>query len=168
MNTRKTEQGGARVLSLNISDRTGVVKRPVASAELRAGGVVGDAHFGLSELKQVSLLADESADKIRALGLSVEAGAFAENITTVGVDLANLPVGARLRIGECLCEVSQIGKECHVGCAIKQQTGTCVMPTEGIFTRVIEGGRVTRGDAIAIIRQPPKTPITSPDGLFSA
>jgi MOSC domain-containing protein YiiM len=151
MNTRKTKAEVARVLSLNVSDRTGVAKRPVASAELRAGGVVGDAHFGLSEVKQVSLLADESADKMRALGLSVAAGAFAENITTVGVDLANLPVGARLRIGESLCEVSQIGKECHAGCAIKQQAGVCVMPTEGIFTRVIEGGCVKPGDAIAII-----------------
>jgi MOSC domain-containing protein YiiM len=148
---KKLEATGARVLSVNISDRTGVVKHPVASAELRAGGVVGDAHFGLSEVKQVSLLADESADKMRELGLSIEAGSFAENITTVGVDLKNLPVGTRLRIGESLCEVSQIGKECHTGCAIKQQAGVCVMPTEGIFTRVLEAGHVKPGDAIAIV-----------------
>jgi MOSC domain-containing protein YiiM len=148
---KRIEAENARVLSVNISDRTGVVKRPVDSAELRSGGVVGDAHFGLSEVKQVSLLADESADKMRKLGLSIEAGSFAENITTAGVDLKNLPVGTRLRIGESLCEVSQIGKECHEGCAIKQQAGVCVMPTEGIFTRVIEGGRVKSGDAIAIV-----------------
>jgi MOSC domain-containing protein YiiM len=150
MNAKKNEER-ARVLSVNVSDRTGEIKRPVASAELRAGGVVGDAHFGLCEIRQVSLLADESADKMRALGASVGAGAFAENLTTAGVDLKNLPVGTRLRIGESLCEVSQIGKECHEGCAIKQQTGTCVMPTEGIFTRVLEGGCVRPGDAIAIL-----------------
>ncbi|MDR2355023.1 MAG: MOSC domain-containing protein [Clostridiales Family XIII bacterium] len=148
---KRDERGGARVLSVNISDRTGEVKRPVDSAEFRTGGVVGDAHFGLSDIKQVSLLADESADKIRKLGLSVGAGAFAENLTTAGVDLKNLPVGTRLRIGESLCEVSQIGKECHAGCTIKQQAGTCVMPTEGIFTRVLEGGRVRPGDAIAVL-----------------
>ncbi|MDR2132383.1 MAG: MOSC domain-containing protein [Clostridiales Family XIII bacterium] len=151
MNAKNLESNGARVLSVNVSAETGVVKRPVASAELRAGGVVGDAHFGLSEVKQVSLLADESADKMRKMGLSIEAGAFAENITTVGVDLKDLPVGTRLRVGDSLCEVSQIGKECHTGCAIKQRTGTCVMPTEGIFTRVLEGGRVKPGDAIAIL-----------------
>ncbi|MDR2296080.1 MAG: MOSC domain-containing protein, partial [Clostridiales Family XIII bacterium] len=126
---KKDDLGNARVLSVNISDRTGVAKCPVRLAELRAGGVVGDAHFGLSEIKQVSLLADESADKMRELGLSIEAGAFAENLTTAGVDLKNLPIGTRLRIGESLCEVSQIGKECHEGCAIKRQAGVCVMPT---------------------------------------
>ena len=148
---KKDKPNRARVLSVNISDRTGVAKHPVHLAELRAGGVVGDAHFGLCAIKQVSLLADESADKMRDLGLSIEAGAFAENLTTVGVDLKNLPVGTRLRIGESLCEVSQIGKECHGGCAIKQQAGVCVMPAEGIFTRVLEGGCVKPGDAIAIL-----------------
>jgi MOSC domain-containing protein YiiM len=148
---KKDEMSGARVISVNISDKTGVIKTPVASAELRPGGLVGDAHFGLSDIKQVSLLADESADKMRAMGLSLNAGAFAENITTLGVKLNELPIGARIRIGESLCEVSQIGKECHEGCAIKQQTGTCVMPTEGIFTRVIEGGRIKPGDAITVL-----------------
>jgi cyclic pyranopterin phosphate synthase len=147
---KENEMRGARVLSVNISERTGTVKLPVAFAELRPGGVVGDAHFGLSDVKQVSLLADESANKMRDLGLSLEAGAFAENITTVGVKLADLPVGARMRIGESLHEVSQIGKECHEGCAIKRRTGTCVMPTEGIFTRVIEGGLIRPGDAIEV------------------
>jgi MOSC domain-containing protein YiiM len=148
---RKDEMNGARVISVNISDKTGVIKTPVTSAELRPGGLVGDAHFGLSDIKQVSLLADESADKMRAMGLSLNAGAFAENITTLGVRLSELPIGARMRIGESLCEVSQIGKECHEGCAIKQRTGTCVMPTEGIFTRVIEGGRIKPGDAITLL-----------------
>jgi MOSC domain-containing protein YiiM len=148
---KKDDERKAKVLSVNTGDRTGVVKRPVDTAEFRPGGVVGDAHFGLSDVKQVSLLADESVDKMRAMGLSLDAGAFAENITTVGVDLKNLPVGARLRIGESLHEVSQIGKECHQGCAIKQQAGACVMPTEGIFTRVIEGGPIKPGDEITIL-----------------
>ncbi|MDR1573539.1 MAG: MOSC domain-containing protein [Clostridiales Family XIII bacterium] len=148
---KRLETNDARVLSVNVSDRTGVVKRPVDSAELKTGGVVGDAHFGLSEVKQVSLLADESANKMRNLGLSIDAGSFAENITTVGIDLKNLPVGTRLRVGESLCEVSQIGKECHEGCAIKQQAGVCVMPSEGIFTRVLKDGRVKPGDAIVIV-----------------
>jgi MOSC domain-containing protein YiiM len=148
---KNDEMSGARVISVNISDKTGVIKTPVDSAELRPGGLVGDAHFGLSDIKQVSLLADESADKMRAMGLSLNSGAFAENITTLGVKLNELPIGARIRIGESLCEVSQIGKECHDGCAIKQQTGTCVMPTEGIFTRVIEGGCIKPGDAITVL-----------------
>jgi MOSC domain-containing protein YiiM len=148
---KRDETSFARVISINISDRTGTVKNPVDSAELRPGGVVGDAHFGLSDIKQVSFLADESADKMRSMGLSLAAGAFAENITTRGVKLNELPIGSRFRIGGSLHEVSQIGKECHEGCAIKQQTGTCVMPTEGIFTRVIEGGSIRPGDVIIVI-----------------
>jgi MOSC domain-containing protein YiiM len=147
---KENETRGARVLSVNVSEKTGTVKKPVDSADFEPGGIVGDAHFGLSDVKQVSLLADESADKMRDLGLSLEAGAFAENITPVGVKLGELPVGTRIRIGDSLHEVSQIGKECHEGCAIKQRTGTCVMPTEGIFTRVIEGGRIRPGDAIEV------------------
>lgn len=141
------------VVSLNISEKTGEIKNPVAEAVfLDARGISGDAHCGLSEIRQVSLLAEESAEKIRRMGLSVGAGAFAENITTRGIVLKNLPVGTRLRIGETLQEVSQIGKECHHGCAIKETTGTCVMPTEGIFTRVLKGGRIRTGDPIFVLR----------------
>jgi MOSC domain-containing protein YiiM len=141
----------AVVLAINISDKTGVVKHPVAEAEFAEGGIKGDAHFGLSDIKQVSLLADESVDKMRALGLNLDPGAFAENITTQGINVKSLPIGTRLRIGPTIQEVSQIGKTCHHGCAIKQQTGTCVMPTEGIFTRVIKGGIVKTGDIIEIL-----------------
>jgi MOSC domain-containing protein YiiM len=144
----------AEVLSINISERTGVPKRPVGEAELLPGGIRGDAHFGLSPVKEVSLLADESADKMRALGLALAPGAFAENITTSGINLKELPVGTRLHIGATIHEVSQIGKECHAGCAIKQQTGTCVMPTEGIFTKVIKGGTIRPGDEIALMPTP--------------
>lgn len=141
----------ARVLSINISDKTGVIKLPVEKAEFIEGGIKGDAHFGLDEIRQVSLLADESVDKMRAMGLKLGAGAFAENITTQGIELKTLPIGTKLKIGETIQEVSKIGKECHHGCAIKQQTGTCVMPTEGIFTRVLQGGSVKAGDEIELL-----------------
>jgi len=141
----------AKVLSINISDKTGVIKLPVEQAEFIKGGIKGDAHCGLDEVKQVSLLADESVDKMRAKGLKLTAGVFAENITTQGIELKTLPIGTKLKIGETVQEVSRIGKECHHGCAIKQQTGTCVMPTEGIFTRVLQGGIVKAGDSIEIL-----------------
>lgn len=139
------------VLSINISEKTGIVKQPVSEAEFKAGGIAHDAHFGLSDIKQVSLLADESVNKMREMGLELAFGAFAENITTQGIQLNTLPIGTRLKIGPTIQEVSQIGKTCHHGCAIKQQTGTCVMPTEGIFTKVIEGGMVKVGDVIEIL-----------------
>lgn len=140
-----------KVVSINISDKTGVIKLPVEQAEFVEGGIKGDAHFGLDEIRQVSLLADESVDKMRAMGVKLSAGAFAENITTQGIELKTLPIGTKLKIGETIQEVSKIGKECHHGCAIKQQTGTCVMPTEGIFTRVIQGGTVRAGDRIELL-----------------
>lgn len=142
----------AKVIAINTSDKKGVVKHPVEQGEFLVGqGIKDDAHCGQDEIKQVSLLADESVDKMRAMGLTLEAGAFAENITTQGIELKTLPIGTRLKIGETLHEVSRIGKECHHGCAIKQQTGTCVMPTEGIFTKVIEGGVVKPGDEIELL-----------------
>jgi MOSC domain-containing protein YiiM len=141
----------AKVLSINISDKTGVIKLPVEQAELTPGGIKGDAHFGLDEIRQVSLLADESVDKMRAMGLNLGAGVFAENITTQGIELKSLPIGTKLKIGGTIQEVSKIGKECHHGCAIKQQTGTCVMPTEGIFTKVIQGGIVKAGDSVELL-----------------
>jgi MOSC domain-containing protein YiiM len=141
----------AKVLSINISDKTGVIKLPVEQAEFIEGGIKGDAHFGLDEIRQVSLLADESVDKMRAMGLKLGAGVFAENITTQGIELKTLPIGTKLKIGETIQEVSKIGKECHHGCAIKQQTGTCVMPTDGIFTKVLQGGTVRSGDSIELL-----------------
>lgn len=141
----------AKVLSINISEKTGVIKLPVDQAEFIEGGIKGDAHFGLDEIRQVSLLADESVDKMREMGLKLGAGVFAENITTQGIELKSLPIGTKLKIGETIQEVSKIGKECHHGCAIKQQTGTCVMPTEGIFTKVLQGGIVKAGDSIELL-----------------
>lgn len=141
----------AKVLSINVSDKTGIIKQPVEQAEFIEGGIKGDAHCGLDDIKQVSLLANESVDKMRAMGLNLSAGVFAENMTTEGIELKTLPIGTRLKIGDTIQEVSRIGKECHTGCAIKQQTGTCVMPTEGIFTKVIKEGIVKVGDSIEMI-----------------
>ncbi|MEG1584757.1 MAG: MOSC domain-containing protein [Anaerovorax sp.] len=142
----------AEVLAINVSDRKGVVKHPVKEANFIPGGIEGDAHCcGQEEIRQVSLLADESVDTMRAMGLTLDPGAFAENVTTKGIQLKTLPIGTRLQIGCTIQEVSKIGKECHQGCAIKQQTGTCVMPTEGIFTKVIQGGVIKPGDQITIL-----------------
>jgi MOSC domain-containing protein YiiM len=138
----------AHVLAVCISEEKGERKKPVETVELREGhGIVGDAHAG-DWHRQVSLLAQESIDKMRALGLDVNAGDFAENITTVDINLLSLPIGSRLQIGEALLEVTQIGKECHTRCAIFYQAGDCVMPKEGIFAKVIVGGAVRPGDAI--------------------
>jgi len=138
----------AIVKAVCISENKGERKTPVGAVELRENhGVVGDAHAG-DWHRQVSLLAEESIDKMRALGLDVTAGDFAENITTTGIELVTLPIGSRLQIGETLLEVTQIGKECHTRCAIFYQAGDCVMPKEGIFAKVITGGTVKQGDEI--------------------
>jgi MOSC domain-containing protein YiiM len=138
----------AHVLAVCISKNKGERKKPVQAVELRENhGIVGDGHAG-DWHRQVSLLAQESIDKMRALGLDVNAGDFAENITTVGIDLVALPIGTRLQIDETLLEVTQIGKECHTRCAIYYQAGDCVMPKEGIFASVISGGRIRPGDEI--------------------
>ncbi|HEY5995683.1 MAG TPA: MOSC domain-containing protein [Candidatus Deferrimicrobiaceae bacterium] len=139
-----------RVVAVSVSDRKGQKKRPVAYAMLVADhGLEGDAHAGTSGHRQVSLLAVESADKMRARGVAVGHGDFAENLTVSGINLLSLHIGDRLRVGEAMLEISQIGKECHDRCAIYQQIGDCVMPREGIFGRVVRGGRVAPGDVVA-------------------
>jgi MOSC domain-containing protein YiiM len=138
----------AVVKAVCISDIKGVQKRAVDEIALKIDhGIVGDAHAGAWH-RQVSLLGDESADKLRAHVPSLGAGAFAENILTEGITLYALPVGTRLRVGETLLEVTQIGKECHEACEIRKLAGDCVMPREGIFTRVLEEGVVRAGDKI--------------------
>src|SRR5512138_3593950 len=139
-----------KVLAVCISKEKGERKTPVAVVELRENhGIVGDAHAGEWH-RQVSLLAMESIRKMQALGLSVDTGDFAENITTEGIELVSLPLGTRLAVGETVMEVTQIGKECHTRCAIYYQAGDCVMPKEGIFARVIRGGTVTPGDPVSV------------------
>jgi MOSC domain-containing protein YiiM len=114
-------------------------------------GVVGDAHAGPWH-RQVSLLAVESIERMRAQGLKVGPGDFAENLTTEGMELHSLPVGTMLRIGsEVVGEVSQIGKKCHVGCAVFKQVGDCIMPREGIFVKVVQGGLVKVGDTVEVV-----------------
>jgi MOSC domain-containing protein YiiM len=142
----------ARVLSVNISEKRGEKKHNVGEAYLKANfGIDIDAHAG-DWHRQVSLLSLSSFEKMRNLGADVNYGDFAENITVEGIDVATLPVGTKLKVGETLMELTQIGKECHnKGCAIKQQVGTCVMPIEGVFTRVLEGGWVRVGDKVEIL-----------------
>lgn len=141
----------AKVVSINISDKKGVVKEPVEIGNfVENHGLEADAHAG-DWHRQVSLLGLESIQKMQAEIPSLKCGDFAENITTEGLVLYELPVGTRLQIGETIQEVTQIGKECHDGCAIKQKVGKCVMPKEGIFTKVIKGGQVKAGDEIKII-----------------
>lgn len=139
----------SQVVAVCVSETRGVAKTAVAEIDLLVErGVRGDAHAGDGH-RQVSLLADESAERMRARGVPVGPGAFGENILTRGIAVHTLPVGARLRIGaEILLEVTQIGKVCHDPCAIYAAVGECIMPTEGIFARVLRGGRVRPGDPI--------------------
>ncbi len=143
-----------RVVAVNISEEKGVIKEPVAVGFFETEhGLVGDAHAGKWH-RQVSLLAQESIDKmILSGGEGLGSGKFAENITTQGILLHELPVGTRLIIGQTLQEVTQIGKECHSGCAIKVQVGQCIMPKEGIFTRVLKRGEIKPGDSIFLADQ---------------
>lgn len=143
----------AKVVSINISDKKGMIKNPIYEGEfIENHGLKEDAHAGKWH-RQVSLLAKESIDKMKAMGVEgLSFGKFAENITTEGIVLYTLPVGTKLRIGQTMHEITQIGKECHTGCAIKNKVGKCIMPKEGIFTRVIHGGKIKVGDSIEIIR----------------
>lgn len=140
----------AEVVAVCISEKKGIRKREVPYIDVKCHhGIIGDAHAG-DWHRQISLLADESIDTMRALGLTLTNGAFAENIVTRGIVLKTLPVGTLLAVGETLLRVTQIGKECHNDCAIKKTTGKCVMPTEGIFAEVVKEGRIRAGDIIEI------------------
>jgi MOSC domain-containing protein YiiM len=141
----------ASVVAVSVSEHKGERKKPGAAVHLRENyGIIGDAHAG-DWHRQVSLLAEESIDKMVAMGLAVGPGDFAENITTRGIDLVTLPVGTRIGIGPVVLEVSQIGKVCHTRCAIYYQAGDCVMPKEGIFATVVSGGVVRPEDKIELL-----------------
>jgi molybdopterin adenylyltransferase len=117
--------------------------------------MTGDAHADSGWHRQVSLLAIESIEKMRKMGYPVGPGDFAENLTCEGIELTALPIGTRITVGDqVILEISQIGKECHTGCAIFKQTGKCIMPKEGVFARVISGGPVNTGDSIEIKSKP--------------
>lgn len=141
----------AKIVAVNISKTKGVPKTSVELAELVENyGLKGDAHAG-DWHRQVSLLAQESINKMKALGIKgLCSGKFAENITTQGIELYSIKLGTRIRIGEALLEVTQIGKECHEKCAIYHMVGNCVMPKEGIFAKVIKGGIIKPGYEIVI------------------
>jgi len=141
----------SKIIAVCKSQKKGTRKEPVAKGVLKEDyGLVGDAHADCCTHRQVSLLATESIDKMRRLGFDVGPGDFAENLTTEGIDLLSLPVGTRISIGEIVLEITQIGKDCHTGCAIYRQIGKCIMPKEGVFTKVIKGGLVNVGDTIRL------------------
>ncbi len=141
----------ASVVAVSISANKGERKKPAPVVHLRENyGIIGDGHAG-DWHRQVSLLAQESIDKMIAMGLAVGPGDFAENITTRGIELVTLPVGTRIGIGPVVLEVSQIGKVCHTRCAIYYQAGDCVMPKEGIFATVVSGGVVRPEDKIELL-----------------
>lgn len=141
------------IRAICLSDQKGVEKHPVAEAVLRENwGLEGDAHAGTWH-RQVSLLAQEKVDAFRQKGAEVTDGAFGENLVVAGVELRALPVGTWLRAGNALLEVTQIGKECHSHCEIFKRMGDCIMPREGIFARVLEGGEIHPGDAINVVER---------------
>jgi len=140
-----------KIIAVSRSKQKGTKKINVAEGLLKENyGLEGDAHADYDTHRQVSLLAVESIDKIRSQGFNIAPGDFAENLTTSGIDLLALPVGAHICIEEgVVLELTQIGKECHSGCAIYRQIGKCIMPKEGIFARVIKGGQVKPGDTVS-------------------
>jgi len=142
----------ASVVAVCKSKKKGTKKEAVAEGLFKEDyGLIGDAHADCLPNRQVSLLAIKSIDKMRRPDLDLRPGDFAENITIEGVDLLNLPVGTRIFVGdEVILEVTQIGKECHTACAIRRQVGQCIMPEEGIFARVVQGGLVKPGDRVKI------------------
>ena len=151
----------AKVIAVCISEKKGVAKTPREEILLVEGhGIEDDAHTGKWH-RQVSLLALERIEEFRKRGAKVEFGAFGENIVTEGIDLRKLPVGTRLTIGDALLEVTQIGKECHDHCAIYYSVGDCIMPREGIFTKVLKGGSLRPGNEISVTEPAPDRPFTA-------
>jgi MOSC domain-containing protein YiiM len=142
----------AKIIAVCKSEEKGTRKEAVVEGILKEDyGLVGDAHADCCTHRQVSLLSTESIKRMRSLGYDVGPGDFAENLTTQGLELASLPLSTRISIGkDVLLEITQIGKECHSGCAIYRRIGKCIMPKEGIFAKVIHGGFVRAGDQIRI------------------
>ena len=142
-----------KIIAVCTSEQKQTKKINVRDACLKENyGITGDAHSSPDTHRQISLLAIESINKMRGMGLNVNPGDFAENLTAEGIDLVSLPVGTNISVGkEAVLEITQIGKECHTRCAIYQQAGDCIMPKEGIFARVLTGGRVKIGDKIKIV-----------------
>lgn len=142
----------ACVKAVNISETKGVIKKTIKKGYFEVNhGLAGDAHAGTWH-RQVSLLAQESIDKMKpSVKEGLSPGEFAENLTTEGIVLYELPVGTKVKIGDTVMEVTQIGKECHKGCAIRELVGDCVMPREGIFAKVLVSGWIKAGDEITVL-----------------
>ncbi|MDR1515211.1 MAG: MOSC domain-containing protein [Synergistaceae bacterium] len=139
-----------KVIAVCTSPSKGTIKHDVGSGRLiEEYGIEGDAHGGFAH-RQVSLIASEDIETMRARLPELVPGSFAENITTEGFDLSALALGDRISVGDCLLEVSQIGKECHTKCEVFHKTGDCIMPQKGIFCRVINGGTVRTGDVVSV------------------
>ncbi len=150
-----------KVLAVCISTEKGTQKQPVERIELKKDwGIQGDAHAGKWH-RQVSLLSFEKIDAFRKKGAEIDFGAFGENIVLEGYDLRSLPVGTRFRIENCLLEITQIGKSCHSHCAIYKEMGDCIMPREGVFAVVLEGGFISPGDQVEMIPADPERPFTA-------
>ena len=148
MNTEEDIIAAGKVLAICISEKRGTQKKEVSEGKLRENwGLEGDAHAGTWH-RQVSLLSFEKIEEFRQRGAEVDFGAFGENLVVEGLDFSRMPVGTRLRIGETLLELTQIGKECHSHCAIHQAMGDCIMPREGVFAKVLHGGIVKPGDKV--------------------
>ena len=145
----------AKVIAVCRSDTKGVPKEDIKKGYFKEDyGLETDAHADCGSHRQTSLLDMSSIEKMKKLGLAIKPGDFAENITTEGINLISLPIGTRLHVGEgVLLEITQIGKECHTGCAIFQKVGKCIMPKEGVFARVIKEGYIQSGDDIKVIDQ---------------
>ncbi len=142
----------AVIKAVCISEKKGQQKHPVDAIRLEPHlGIPGDAHAG-DWHRMVSVLSAESVARLQEkIPFPLLPGAFAENVLVEGIEVSRLPVGTRLRIGSALCEVTQIGKECHADCAIRRQAGDCVMPREGIFVRVLEAGEARPGDTVEVL-----------------
>lgn len=152
MNTDNSSEINGVIIAVCTSCVKGTKKKDVFQGILMENyGLLGDGHAEIQSHRQLSLLAIESIQKMRDLGLDVIPGDFAENITTKGIKLAELPIGTKIAIGKnSVVEVTQIGKECHTQCEIGRQAGECIMPTEGIFCRVLEGGKIKVGDDLKV------------------
>ena len=139
-----------KIITICLSAEKGTAKQEIAEAELvEQYGLKGDAHAGNGE-RQVSLLSLEKIELFRSKGANVNFGAFGENIVADGIDFAALPIGTKLRCVNALLEISKIGKECHKHCAIYHRMGDCIMPREGVFARVLQGGKIKTGDEIYV------------------
>ena len=142
-----------KVIAVCISEKKGTQKHPVQEAEfIEDWGIKDDAHAGKWH-RQVSLLSYDRIQEFRARGAKVEDGAFGENLVVEGIDFKTLPIGTKFKCNDVVLELTQIGKECHHGCAIFQAMGDCIMPREGVFTKVLHGGVIKEGDNLEILEE---------------